>query len=308
MLPGFRFLFAAIVLSMSVLVFGLGAAALLRAAHEEVASSSACGARCPNRNLPSQARRQGKPWGTRPARAGDAAGRTGAGAAAGHGEHSGGRGAGRATGDRAGAGCSPRKSPRWRRRIQPRPRPRSLKSRSRNHRCKASADAGRCARPCRRTKDRGSRAGRWRRRTKQLRPHPNRRARRLRRTPVSPRPGSPHWAVRPLRSRRSRPPSRRQDLAAKPDQSVAKERLQARRAAERRRIALRARQAGSTTGRRSVRADHAPAAAEVLVSFARILTAKPVSTFAEYALSGRAGRDRRAVGQAPFGPRAVIQR
>ncbi len=39
MLPGFRFLFAAIVLSMSILVFGLGAAALLRAAHEEVASN-----------------------------------------------------------------------------------------------------------------------------------------------------------------------------------------------------------------------------------------------------------------------------
>jgi hypothetical protein len=39
MLPGFRFLFAAIVLSISVLVFGLGAAALLRAAHEEVASN-----------------------------------------------------------------------------------------------------------------------------------------------------------------------------------------------------------------------------------------------------------------------------
>jgi hypothetical protein len=38
MLPGFRFLFAAIVLSMSVLVFGLGAAALLRSAHEEFAS------------------------------------------------------------------------------------------------------------------------------------------------------------------------------------------------------------------------------------------------------------------------------
>jgi hypothetical protein len=38
MLPGFRFLFAAIVLSMSVLIFGLGAAALLRAAHEEFAS------------------------------------------------------------------------------------------------------------------------------------------------------------------------------------------------------------------------------------------------------------------------------
>ena len=41
MLPGFRFLFAAIMLSMSILVFGLGAAALLRAAHEEVASNPA---------------------------------------------------------------------------------------------------------------------------------------------------------------------------------------------------------------------------------------------------------------------------
>ncbi len=39
MLPGFRFLIAAIVLSMSVLVFGLGAAALLRTAHEEFASN-----------------------------------------------------------------------------------------------------------------------------------------------------------------------------------------------------------------------------------------------------------------------------
>jgi hypothetical protein len=39
MLPGFRFLFAAMVLSMSILVFGLGAAALLRAAHEEFAST-----------------------------------------------------------------------------------------------------------------------------------------------------------------------------------------------------------------------------------------------------------------------------
>ena len=39
MLPGFRFLFAAIVLTMSILVFGLGAAALLRAAHEEFASN-----------------------------------------------------------------------------------------------------------------------------------------------------------------------------------------------------------------------------------------------------------------------------
>jgi hypothetical protein len=39
MLPGFRFLFGAIVLSMSILVFGLGAGALLRAAHEEFAST-----------------------------------------------------------------------------------------------------------------------------------------------------------------------------------------------------------------------------------------------------------------------------
>jgi hypothetical protein len=39
MLPGFRFLFAAILLSLSILIFGLGAAALLRAAHEEFASS-----------------------------------------------------------------------------------------------------------------------------------------------------------------------------------------------------------------------------------------------------------------------------
>ncbi len=35
MLPGFRFLFAAILLSTSILVFGLGAAALLRATHEQ---------------------------------------------------------------------------------------------------------------------------------------------------------------------------------------------------------------------------------------------------------------------------------
>jgi hypothetical protein len=38
MLPGFRFLFTAVVLTMSILVFGLGAAALLRAAHEEFAN------------------------------------------------------------------------------------------------------------------------------------------------------------------------------------------------------------------------------------------------------------------------------
>jgi hypothetical protein len=39
MLPGLRFLFAAIVLAISVLVFGLGAAALLRAAHEQFAAN-----------------------------------------------------------------------------------------------------------------------------------------------------------------------------------------------------------------------------------------------------------------------------
>jgi hypothetical protein len=39
MLPGFRFLLSAIILSMSILIFGLGAAALLRAAHEEFASN-----------------------------------------------------------------------------------------------------------------------------------------------------------------------------------------------------------------------------------------------------------------------------
>jgi hypothetical protein len=39
MLPSFRFLFAAITFSTSILVFGLGAAALLRTAHEEFASN-----------------------------------------------------------------------------------------------------------------------------------------------------------------------------------------------------------------------------------------------------------------------------
>jgi hypothetical protein len=39
MLPGFRFLFAAILLSTSILVFGLGAAALLRATHEQYVSN-----------------------------------------------------------------------------------------------------------------------------------------------------------------------------------------------------------------------------------------------------------------------------
>ncbi|KZD23656.1 hypothetical protein [Tardiphaga robiniae] len=38
MLPGFRFLFAAILLTVSLVVFGLGAAALLRSAHQEFAT------------------------------------------------------------------------------------------------------------------------------------------------------------------------------------------------------------------------------------------------------------------------------
>jgi hypothetical protein len=41
MLPGFRFLFATVILAAGVLVFGLGAAALLRAAHEEFATIAA---------------------------------------------------------------------------------------------------------------------------------------------------------------------------------------------------------------------------------------------------------------------------
>src|SRR5260370_11454089 len=39
MLPGFRFLFAATLFTMSIMVFGLGATALLRAAHEQFASN-----------------------------------------------------------------------------------------------------------------------------------------------------------------------------------------------------------------------------------------------------------------------------
>ena len=61
MLPGFRFLFAAIVLSMSVLIFGLGAAALLRAAHEEFASIPSRRA-LPEPYSPSRARRRRRRW------------------------------------------------------------------------------------------------------------------------------------------------------------------------------------------------------------------------------------------------------
>ena len=41
MLPGFRFLFGAVMFLMSILVFGFGAAALLRTAHEEFATAPA---------------------------------------------------------------------------------------------------------------------------------------------------------------------------------------------------------------------------------------------------------------------------
>lgn len=54
MLPGFRFLFAAIIVSMSILVFGLGAAALLRTAHEQFASTPAWRA-APEANFAQQA-------------------------------------------------------------------------------------------------------------------------------------------------------------------------------------------------------------------------------------------------------------
>ena len=47
MLPGFRFLVAAIVFSLSILIFGLGAAALLRAAHEQFASNATWHATAP---------------------------------------------------------------------------------------------------------------------------------------------------------------------------------------------------------------------------------------------------------------------
>ncbi len=38
MLPGIRFIFVTVILSASVLIFGLGAAALLRVSHEEFAT------------------------------------------------------------------------------------------------------------------------------------------------------------------------------------------------------------------------------------------------------------------------------
>jgi hypothetical protein len=61
MLPGFRFLLVAIVLSMSILVFGLGAAALLRAAHEQFAGNPAWHAASRETTFapPSEAAREG---------------------------------------------------------------------------------------------------------------------------------------------------------------------------------------------------------------------------------------------------------
>lgn len=50
MLPGFRFIVMTLLLATSVLIFGLGAAALLRATHEEFASVSSL--RTPEKQLP----------------------------------------------------------------------------------------------------------------------------------------------------------------------------------------------------------------------------------------------------------------
>jgi hypothetical protein len=68
MLPGFRFLLVAIVLSMSILVFGLGAAALLRAAHEQFAGNPAWHAASRETTFapPSEAAREAAREGARP--------------------------------------------------------------------------------------------------------------------------------------------------------------------------------------------------------------------------------------------------
>ena len=104
MLPGFRFLFAAILLSTSILVFGLGAAALLRAAHEEFASTPSWRAapepKFAQRNEaagPVLAMLRVEPDPAEQKASDDA---------------SGGCGAGRATGDRRDCRTSPRRSPR----------------------------------------------------------------------------------------------------------------------------------------------------------------------------------------------------
>ena len=116
MLPGFRFLFAAIVLSMSVLVFGLGAAALLRAAHEEFASTPSWrrgpGAEiCPAERAPEEAPDEAMPvlamLRVEPEPAQPTATDSIPAAAA----------SAEPTGDRPGAGSAPKKSPRWSRRT-----------------------------------------------------------------------------------------------------------------------------------------------------------------------------------------------
>ena len=258
MLPGFRFLFAAIVLSMSVLVFGLGAAALLRAAHEEFASSAPLWrALARSRNLPSRTSHRGSPRGTRHARAGDAA-----------------------ASNRSRRSCRPRtalrrprrqpshrRSPR--RRMQPekiaalesqdKTPPEAAKPEipSRNLRCKARRTPP--MRPPLPKKPGSRQPSRpLRRRTKSLRPHPNRRSRRLRRSPRSLATkiatlGGPSVAIEAqptadATGRRKARPERRQGALAGA----------ARRRAAQDRVARAT--GGSTTGRRSVRAadDHDP--------------------------------------------------
>jgi hypothetical protein len=60
MLPGFRFIVMTLVLATSVLIFGLGAAALLRATHEQFASMPSL--RTPEQQLPATfAERFGSP-------------------------------------------------------------------------------------------------------------------------------------------------------------------------------------------------------------------------------------------------------
>ena len=153
---------------------------------------------------------------------------------------------------------SPRKSPRWSRRTKPRRRPRSLKSRSRKLQCKARRrpPTPRPPPPLRKPGSR-RRSRSCRRPMKPWRPHPNQRSYRPRPTPISSQPGSPPWAVRPLRSRRSR--RRRPPRQARPERRQEAPAGAARQGATQDRVA-RATGRGSTTSRRSVRAadDHHP--------------------------------------------------
>ena len=241
MLPGFRFLLAAIVLSMSVLVFGLGAAALLRAAHEEFASTPAWRVapepKFARQNeapaeepMPVLAMLRVEP---EPAQQTDAD------------RYSSGRGASRAGGDRPCCRISPRKSPRWSRRTKPRRRPPKSDSRSQKFPCKARRPPPMTAAPAEETKVAPAEQA--------VSPAPE---------AVAPEPViAPSAAIVPPAANtgiiatkiatlggppvaiETPPPAKA--ASARPDPDAAKKRLQARRAKERRRIALRARQAAA---------------------------------------------------------------